>query len=56
MARFAVLSDEAWAQIEPFMPVVSDKGARPFADHRTMVEAIAYRSAVEAADPASFTP
>jgi len=38
-----VLSDEAWARVEPFMLVVSDKGGRPFADHRTMVEAIVYR-------------
>ena len=43
VSRFAVLSDEEWARIEPFMPVVSEKGGRPFADHRTMVEAIVYR-------------
>lgn len=43
MSRFAVLSDEEWALVEPFMPVVSEKGGRPFADHRTMVEAIVYR-------------
>jgi transposase len=43
VSRFAALSDEEWARIEPFMPVVSEKGGRPFADHRTMVEAIVYR-------------
>jgi transposase len=43
VSRFAVLSDQQWDRIAPFMPVVGDKGGRPFADHRTMVEGIVYR-------------
>lgn len=37
------MSDEAWARIEPLMPVVSAGGGRPFADRLTVVEAVIWR-------------
>lgn len=43
MSRSRVLSDAAWARIEPLMPVASAKGGRPFQDHRRVVEAIVWR-------------
>lgn len=43
VARVGVLSDRAWALVEPWMPVMSANGGRPFADHRRVVEAIIWR-------------
>ncbi len=55
MIRSQVLSDEQWAQIEPLLPSNAGKVGRPFADHRTVVEGIAYRyrSGDPVAGPAS---
>lgn len=43
MSRTSVLSDAQWERLVPLMPAASSKGGRPFADHRTVVEAIVYR-------------
>lgn len=43
MSRSRVLSDAAWARIEPLMPAASPRGGRPFQDHRRVVEGIAWR-------------
>ena len=43
MSRFAVLSDEQWARIEPLLPSSVGKRSRPFRDHRQVVEGIIYR-------------
>ena len=43
MSRTQVLSDVAWARIEPLMPKASPKGGRPFSDHRPIVEGIIWR-------------
>src|SRR5680860_410764 len=43
MSRFAVLTDDQWARIEPLMPLPAAKGGRPFQDHRRVVEGIIYR-------------
>jgi transposase len=43
MSRMSSLSDEAWALVEPLMPVASGGGGRPFADHRRLVEGIIWR-------------
>lgn len=43
MSRFAVLSDEQWARIEPLMPSSAGRPGRPFQDHRRVVEGIVYR-------------
>lgn len=43
MSRTRVLSDDAWARIEPLMPVESAKGGRRFQDHRRVVEGIIWR-------------
>ena len=43
MSRFQVLSDEQWERIEPLLPSNAGKVGRPFGDHRTVVEGIAYR-------------
>lgn len=47
MSRTELLSDDAWALIEPLMPAPSGKGGRPFAEHRTIVEAIIWRYRTE---------
>lgn len=54
-----MLSDAAWARIEPLMPVASQRGGRPFREHRRVVEAIIwrYRTGVPWRDlPAEFGP
>lgn len=38
-----MLTDEQWARIEPLLPSNVGKVGRPFGDHRTVVEGIAYR-------------
>ena len=43
VSRFQVLTDEQWARIEPLLPSNAGKVGRPFGDHRTVVEGIAYR-------------
>ena len=43
VSRTSVLSDAQWQRLEPLMPAASVKGGRPFADHRTVLEAIVYR-------------
>ncbi len=43
VSRFQVLSDEQWERIEPLLPSNAGKVGRPFGDHRTVVEGIAYR-------------
>ena len=43
VSRFAVLSDEQWARIEPLLPSSVGKKSRPFRDHRQVVEGIIYR-------------
>lgn len=43
MSRFAVLTDDQWARIEPFMPCSDGRRGHPFRDHRQVVEGIVYR-------------
>ena len=43
MSRFQVLSDAQWSLIEGMLPRQTGRKGRPFADARTMVEAIIYR-------------
>ena len=43
MSRFQVLSDAQWALIESDLPRPTGRRGRPFADARTIVEAIVYR-------------
>ncbi|MET3974819.1 transposase [Cellulosimicrobium sp. 4261] len=43
MSRFQVLTDDQWERIEPLLPSNAGKVGRPFGDHRTVVEGIAYR-------------
>jgi len=43
MSRYAVLSDEQWARVEPLLPSSDGKASRPFRDHRQVVEGIVYR-------------
>ena len=59
VSRTKSLSDDAWALIEPLMPAPSGKGGRPFAEHRSVVEAIIwrYRTGTPWRDlPAEFSP
>jgi transposase len=43
VSRYAVLSDEQWARVEPLLPSSVGKKSRPFRDHRQVVEGIVYR-------------
>ncbi len=43
MARSGVLSDEAWARLEPLLPSSNGVRGRPFRDHRQVLEGIAFR-------------
>lgn len=43
MSRFRVLSDAQWALIGDLLPARTGGRGRPFADARTIVEAIIYR-------------
>ncbi|PZT84562.1 MAG: IS5 family transposase [Gordonia sp. (in: high G+C Gram-positive bacteria)] len=43
MSRFHILSDAQWALIALMLPARTGRQGRPFADARTMVEAIIYR-------------
>lgn len=43
MSRFQLLSDAQWSLIEEALPRRTGRSGRPFADARTMVEAIIYR-------------
>lgn len=43
MSRFQLLSDAQWSLIEDALPRRTGRAGRPFADARTMVEAIIYR-------------
>ena len=43
MSRFQLLSDAHWSLIQGMLPKPTGRKGRPFADARTMVEAIAYR-------------
>lgn len=43
MSRFQLLSDAQWSLIEEALPRRTGRAGRPFADARTMVEAIIYR-------------
>lgn len=43
MSRTAVLSDEAWARIEPLLPPVTGVMGRPMRPHRLLVEGSIYR-------------
>ena len=42
MSRTAVLSDEAWARIEPLLPPLKGATGRPMQPHRTLVEGSIY--------------
>ena len=59
MSRTAVLSDEAWARIEPLMPSCDGKPGRRFRDHRQVIEGIVhhYRTGASWRDlPEQFGP
>lgn len=43
MSRFAILTDSQWDLIAPHLPGPTGRQGRPYADARTMVEAIIYR-------------
>src|SRR3954471_18825093 len=43
MVRTGVLSDEAWARIEPLLPSSQGKRGGRWREHRQVVEAIAWR-------------
>lgn len=43
MVRGAVLSDEAWARLQPLLPTAEGRRGRPWRDHRLILEAIAWR-------------
>ncbi|MDF9877149.1 transposase [Cellulosimicrobium cellulans] len=43
VSRFQALTDEQWERIELLLPSNAGKVGRPFGDHRTVVEGIAYR-------------
>lgn len=43
MSRFQLLSDAQWSMIADMLPRPTGRKGRPFADARTMVEAIIYR-------------
>lgn len=43
MIRSGVISDELWALIEPVLPSDAGKHGRRFADHRRVLEGIAWR-------------
>jgi putative transposase len=43
VSRFRLLSDVQWSLIASMLPVRTGRQGRPFADARTMVEAIIYR-------------
>lgn len=43
MVRTGVLSDEAWARIEPLLPSSQDRRGGRWRDHRLVIEAIAWR-------------
>ena len=43
MVRDGVISDELWTVLEPVMPQDAGRPGRPWNDHRTMLEAIAWR-------------
>ena len=42
-SRYQVFTDEQWARIEPLLPSNAGKRARPFGEHRRVVEGMAYR-------------
>jgi len=43
MTRVGVISDEFWAVVESLMPSDEGKRGRPFAEHRLVLEGIAWR-------------
>jgi len=43
MLRSGVISDALWAVIEPVLPSGAGRRGRPWHDHRTTLEAIAWR-------------
>src|SRR5690625_4085227 len=43
VSRYRVFTDEQWERIAPLLPSNEGKVGRPYGDHRTVVEAIAYR-------------
>jgi transposase len=43
MARSGVLSEEAWARLEPLLPSSDGVRGRPFRDHRQVLEGIVFR-------------
>jgi len=59
VTRFGVLSDEAWAWIEPLLPSSAGRRGGRWRDHRQVIEAIAwrYRTGAPWRDvPVSFGP
>jgi len=44
MSRVAMLSDEAWARIEPLLPPVKKAMGRPSRPHRLVLEGMIYRA------------
>ena len=48
MVRTGVISDEFWAAVEPVLPKAAGRRGRPWADHRTVLEGIAWRYRVGA--------
>jgi transposase len=44
VTRAAVLSDQAWARIEPLLPPVKKAMGRPSRPHRLVVEGMIYRA------------
>ena len=43
MSRTALLTDDDWSRIAPFLPSSVGRTGRPFRDHRQVVEGIIYR-------------
>jgi len=43
VSRFQALTDAQWARLAPLMPQPSQRGGRPFTDHRQVVEGIIHR-------------
>jgi putative transposase len=48
VTRYALISDELWAVIEPVLPSGSGRRGRPWADHRRVLEGIIWRYRVGA--------
>jgi len=59
MSRSAVLSDDIWARLAPFLPSTEGLRGRRFRDHRQVIEGIVFRQRTGCAwrdVPAEFGP